>query len=346
MLLVIMREYRDTSLEDAIKSLLREDAYQELLISEGSSVMLMLDGFDEIGMSKQTDQFLTNVLEGHLLPKVTLVIAGRSHACASLNGFKRRVEVLGFSNEQIQEFIQRLICQQSPAEFLNNLENNPYINNLFHIPVCLTMIVNALNYDQLFPSNLTELLKMFVISTFMKQKEKFRYNSESITLNADDKKTHQAVAEMLPGIPKEAINTAMSLSKIAYWAFFESHTDNIDEPKMIFTINELVNCRVLLPGSFDGGGFFQTTHIQLLPKNTFVYNFIHLTVQEFFCALHIALLPTTQQYELVHEHFTHFPNMFCYYFGLFRPPSAKVFDFICSKAFQDINSMDFLKPLL
>ena len=61
---------------------------------------------------------------------------------------------------------------------------------------------------------------------------------------------------------------------------------------MIFTVNELAGCGVLRPDRFDGGGFFQTTHIHLLPKNTVVYNFIHLTVQEFFCAFHVALLPS------------------------------------------------------
>ena len=86
------------------------------------------------------------------------VIAGRSHVCVHLNGFNRRVEVLGFSREQIQEFIQKQIHEQSAKEFLNNLENNPCISNLFHIPVCLTMIINVLNFNQMLPSNLTELL--------------------------------------------------------------------------------------------------------------------------------------------------------------------------------------------
>ena len=340
-LLIILREYRDMSLENTMKSLLRENAYQELHNSEGSSVMLILDGYDEISMSKRSDRFLINILKGHILPKVTFVIAGRSHACTHLNGFNRRVEVLGFSREQIQEFIQKLTCEHSAEEFLNNLENNPCISNLFHIPVCLTMIVNVLNFNQMLPSNLTELLKKFVISMFVKQKETFRY-SESMTIN--DGTIHQTVAEMLPGIPREAIGTILSLGKIAYWAFFESYTrdnkDYVQETKMIFTVNELVSCGVLRPDRFDGGGFFQTTHIHLLPKNTVVYNFIHLTVQEFFCALHVALLPTAQQYKLVHEHFTDFPHMFCYYFGLSRPLSSKIFDSICSKLTESLTKSD------
>ena len=340
-LLILLREYRGMSLENGIKSLLGEDAYHELHNSEGSSIMLILDGYDEVHKSKQTDQFLKNVLEGCLLPKVTLVIAGRSHACAHLNGFNRRVEVLGFSREQIQEFIQKQIREQSAKEFLNNLENNPCISNLFHIPVCLTMIVNVLNFNQMLPSNLTDLLKMFVLSMFVKQQENLGcyYNNESTTMNNDT--IHQAVTEMLPGIPRESISTVLSLGKIAYWAFFESCTrDFKEDAKMIFTVNELVGCGVLTPDRFDGGGLLQTTHIQLLPKNTVVYNFVHLTVQEFFCALHVALLPTAQQYQLVHEHFKDFPHMFCYYFGLSRPLSSTIFDFVCSKLTESLTKSD------
>ena len=139
-------------------------------------------------------------------------------------------------------------------------------------------------------------------------------------------------------IPRESISTVLLLSKIAYWAFFKSCTK--EDTKMIFTVNELVGCGVLRHDRFDGGGLFQTTHIHLLPKNTVVYNFMHLTIQEFFCALHVALLPIAQQHQLVYEHFKDFPHMFCYYFGLSRPLSFKTFDFVCSKLTESLIKSD------
>ena len=340
-LLVQLREYRNVCLEDAIRLLLGVNAYQELQNVEGASAMLILDGYDEIGKSKQTDPFLANLLGGCLLPKLTLVIVGRSNACAHLNGIQRRIEVLGFSIEQIQGFIQKLMSKQSAKEFLSNLENSPLISSLFHIPVCLTMMVNVLNFSQILPWNLThtELLKMFVVSTFIQHKEELR-NSESMTTN--DNTIHQIITQVFPSIPKDAISKILLLSRLAYEAFFESYTTNSSdyEPKMIFTANELVECGVLMSDSLDGSGFFQTTSLHLLPRNAISYNFIHLTVQEFFCAIHITLLPNKVQCKLIREHFAHFPHMFCFYFGVSDPLCSEVFDFICSKLTESLTKSD------
>jgi len=331
-LLLMLRNFSEMSLKGAIESLLGSEACLELYESLGSNMMLILDGFDEISLSWQADQFLNDVLSHRKLPNVTLVIACRPHACKDLKGFERRIEVLGFDKNQIHEFVHNTLSEDIglPAEkFIGILETNPYISCLLHIPMCLAMIVEIYQQNPVLPTNpnLTELLKLFVICIIERYCTKY-----PIDMKLSNHEKKQIVLEMLPGIRVEAVNVILNLSKLAYNGFFKwqgtlNEDDSLKSPKIVFTLEELANCDL----SVDGGGFFQTVHVHKVPRSSTTYNFINFTVQEFFCALYICLLPTDEQYRIIGKYFENFPYMFSYFFGLCRPLPSSIFQFICSK---------------
>ena len=283
--------------------------------------MLILDGFDEASENQKSDPFLKGLLKGNELPKITLLVTSRAHSTTGLTGFTRKIEVRGFDKDRVREFVQLSTTdkdQQSIEELLKCLEKNPYLFGLFHIPMCLTMLMSVMNFNQIKsnqPSNVTELLRILIVSIFERQQQMGLIPSS--IADCGDEGQHQAIMSMLPGIPHDAVGAAYLLSKIAYHAFFYWHIKDFFKsskaPKFIFTIDEI---GVAVPDRFDGYGFFQTTHTHQLPRDTITYSFFHQSVQEFFCALYISLLSHDKQYELVDEHFDDFPYMFCYYFGL------------------------------
>ena len=62
------------------------------------------------------------------------------------------------------------------------------------------------------------------------------------------------------------------------------------------------------------------------------YNFNHLTVQEFLCAVHISLVLSQQeQLCLLREHFDDYPNVCTFVCGLTGLASSEIFQFIYSK---------------
>ena len=146
-----------------------------------------------------------------------------------------------------------------------------------------------------------------------------------------------AAAEMLckvfADIPSEEIKTLLALSKLAYCSFFEWHREGeIDfrrtslemrliqrkEPKIIFTENDLTQSDIELSDDFDGHGLLQVETLYQLTGDCVTYNFIHLTVQEFLCAVYMLTLSQEEQCHLLKEYFDDYPNIMILYCGLTR----------------------------
>jgi len=187
-LLVTLREFWNVPLENAIVSLLGEDAYQGLVACMGSKAMLILDGFDEASEHQMSDQLLKDILKYQKLQKITLVITSRAHAIAGLTGFARKVEVLGFNKDQVREFIQLSSCnesnQNSTEEFLRDLEKNHNLFGLFRTPMLLKMSTSVLNYKQIKLnelSNVVDLLQVVVVTIFKQRHPQWPDNTVEIS---------------------------------------------------------------------------------------------------------------------------------------------------------------------
>jgi len=52
------------------------------------------------------------------------------------------------------------------------------------------------------------------------------------------------------------------------------------------------------------------THTHQLPTDIVTYNFAHLTIQEFLCAVYLSTLSSQHQQRIMSEHFDDYPNVF------------------------------------
>ena len=188
------------------------------------------------------------------------------------------------------------------------------------------------------PSTLTELYQVFIVMTMKRQvkKEKKPVSSTvAVAVAAAD-----YVEKMLRGIPKETVGIVLCLCRLAYRGFFDWYCRLEDEdgweewkdPKIIFTESDLTQCCVEVTNNFDGFGLLKVTETHQLSTDINTYNFNHLTVQEFLCAVHISLVLSQQeQLCLLREHFHDYPNVFTFVCGLTALASSEMFQFIYSK---------------
>ena len=184
--LVLLVPLRRFSAEDAkslkVRSLLEmyscgEQCADEIERSGGEKVLIILEGWDELPPELRNEFTLfSDIINGLKLSKASVIITSRPTLASELcNIVDRRVEVLGFEQQQITSFV----CQFFPAEtsdsdrdgvgdcdnkspaaskILKFLDDNPHMKALAHIPLTLTIICCVFGKnDGALPETLTEL---------------------------------------------------------------------------------------------------------------------------------------------------------------------------------------------
>ena len=344
--LIPLRSVQQRSFEEVIVEHIGEENYQQMKKSAGSRCLIILEGFDELAIDRrQSDSFLLRLIkECTVLEEATILITSRPHACEEIDA-GRRVEVVGFGNDEIREFVEKYFPEdvQSVKEFLRQLNEYPQLHSLCYIPMNLVMIVDIFQCsEKKLPSTLTELYQVFIVMTLKRQVKKENVTKKpavcsSVAVRAADS-VEETLCVMLRGIPKETVGIVLSLSRLAYQGFFDWYCHREGEygwkrkePKIIFTESDLIQCDIEVKSDFDGFGLLKATQTHQLLTDINTYSFNHLTVQEYFCAVYISLQSQQEQLRLLREHFDEYPNVFTYLCGVTGLVSSEMFQFIYSK---------------
>ena len=347
--LIPLRSVQQRSLEEVIVEHIGVENYQQLKKSAGSRCLIILEGFDELAIDRrQSDSFLLRLIkECTVLEEATILVTSRPHACEEIDA-GRRVEVVGFGNDEIREFVEKYFPEdvQSVKEFLRQLNEYPQLHSLCYIPMNLVMIVDIFQCsEKKLPSTLTELYRVFIVMTLKRQVKKENVTKKpavcsSVTVRAaDSTSVEETLCVMLRGIPKETVGIVLRLSRLAYRGFFDwychkegkYHWMKWKEPKIIFTESDLIQCDIEVTSDFDGFSLLKATQTHQLLTDINTYSFNHLSIQEYFCAVYISLQSQQEQLCLLREHFHEYPNVFTYVCGLTGLVSSEMFQFIYSK---------------
>ena len=340
--LIPMRCVQQQSLEEVFLEFIEEEAYQQLKKSAGSRCLIILEGLDEIAADHQkSDRFFIRLIRDcTVLEKSTILITSRPHACDELNT-DRNVEVIGFGVEQVEEFIKMsfLNDEQSVSELLQQLNDYPHIKSLCYVPLNLVMITDIFRcrHNKKLPSRLTELYKLFLVMTLERhsKKEDKKYMSSGASLTAANS---ESLKKMLPGIPLNAIGTVFLLCRLSFCGFFKWYVDMQDlwkDPRIIFTVEDLIKCGIEVTNQFDGCGLMKATHIHEVPTDTSCYSFVHLSIQEFLSSLYISFLPQEEQLHLMNKHFRDFSNIFIFLCGLTGLECNEMYQLVYSKLMSE-----------
>ena len=342
--LIPLRSAQQRSLEETIIKYIGEENYQQMMDSAGRRCLIILEGLDEFAIDRrQRDPFLFSLIkECTILEDATILITSRPHACEEIDA-GRRIEVVGFGNNEIKEFVEKSFPHdiQASKEFLKELD---YYHSLCYIPMNLVMLVDIFHCsEKKLPSTLTELYRLFIVMCVKRQFKKENVAKKpalctSVAVRAADN-VNDTLCVMLRGIPKETVGIVLCLSRLAYRGFFDWYCQReseygwqkLKEPKIIFTKSDLILCDIEVTSDFDGFSLLKATPTHELLTDINAYSFNHLTIQEFLCAVYISLQSQQEQFHLLREHFHEYPNVFIFVGGLTGLVSNEMFQFIYSK---------------
>ena len=240
----------------------KKSLVEEVSESQGSGVLFILDGFDELPKTLQKEGFLLNLIKRRVLPASTVLVTSRPSATAQLHSCSpKHVEILGFTQESVEAYASSIFSSVGKPEVLDKFmdsisaSENPAINSLMYVPLNAAIIVRMyLNCksDAILPHTLTEL-----------------YTLLCLTILDRDLKIG---VKKFKNLPADLYKQFLQLCQIAFERILNEevifHSSSSDFPHLGFL--DAVS-------ALYGGGRVS-------------YSFLHLTLQEFLAAYHISHL--------------------------------------------------------
>ena len=318
-ILLLLRSIRQQSTEQVFEELIGEEAFQELTNSRGTKCLIILEGLDEVTLEcQQSDNILTKLINSKMLQYSTIVVTSRPHACQELmKKANKIIEILGFGDKEITEFVQDSLPLDKTSEmFLQQLEEHPQLYSLCHVPISLAMIIDIFKEMKSLPSTLTELYYRFIVMMLVRESGKVKEKSETVSVTNN---VEEILHQTLPDVPKEKLGSICLLSKLAFYGFFavdENNRITKRNPKIIFVQNDLIQCGIVNTDNYDGHSLLKMETLHHFAGDQVTFNFIHLTIQEFLCAVYMLTLSQEEQCHSLNKYFDNYPNIMILYCGL------------------------------
>ncbi|XP_066023183.1 protein NLRC5-like [Pocillopora verrucosa] len=269
------------------------------ILKNPQRVLLIFDGIDEfkdnskIGTENKKPQFKNSVDEkmplsalyaklttGKLLNGAAVLTTTRPTALSCIKSipFDKMFEILGFSSEQVEEYVTRFAEEDKEAgdTVKRHITSNINILSLCYIPASCFIICSSLFKMVKFytprglnlPTSLTGIYKRAVKIFYLRHNEEFR--NEHFT--DEDFESDE--------LPREEEKKLEKLEKLAF--------EGIKEGRLIFGANEV-------RGMEDSALFHRLPDREVdLFSSEGQFCFIHLTMQEFFAAKHLTNMSETE----------------------------------------------------
>ena len=268
-ILLRLREKRVQNISDATSLFYaysgadRASLVEEINKSRGKGVLFVLDGFDELPKLLQRESVLVDLLRKRILPQSTVVVTSRPSAMdrlltISMPLIEKRIEILGFSQESIEAYASNVFSRDELGGFKNYISapQNPAINSLMYVPLYAALVViiyKSTTSKGSLPRTITQLYTQLCLTILN------RY------LKAN---TEYPSVRTIQNLPGELSGQFLELSKLAYEGFLK------EEVILYGDIGEHFGFLDAVPDLYGGCDVS--------------FNFLHLTLQEFFAAYHIS----------------------------------------------------------
>ena len=246
-------------------------------INNGEGVLIVCDGFDELPLHQQENDFYIRLFSGELLPAATVIVTTRPVASATFKkkidqNIDRELEITGFTEKGIMEFVKSIFSSAALDGFLTYIQNNPPINSMMYLP--LSAVIVAKIYEENykthtpFPNTMSELFDAF---TRVLVRRHFEYKGQKIAMPSS--------LQDISKLPLEASQLFKVVCKIAY----DGIHDNL------YYFDELSE-------DFEHLDLMRRYTRENIARGRYVtFVFFHRTLQEYLAALHIANKPSSKQ---------------------------------------------------
>ena len=256
-------------------------------------VLLIFDGFDEYSFKTKIDEddsryrnsaeermpvhfLLKKIVLGKMLTGATVLMTTRPNAvrCIRRVHFHKTVEILGFSAEQVNDYVQKFTKEEDKAETVKqHIASNLNLLAFCYIPVncfiiccCLLELLGNTTGLTSLPTRLTEIYSIAVrMFYFSYDDDQYRHNKT---------KGRQFFLKPFKELPSSVQMVFTRLGRIAF--------DGIRQGRLIFESHEV--------NDLESDGLFHRLPDTDSPlaEGRAQYCFLHLTIQEFLAAKYLV----------------------------------------------------------
>ncbi|XP_019852745.1 PREDICTED: uncharacterized protein LOC109582469 [Amphimedon queenslandica] len=293
------------SVRELLGCFLKEQSWKDAVVQDiidngGEGLIVILEGFDELPehLTKQDSVFFQF---STVLPCASLVFTSRPSAKHFLRlkvEFELHVEVIGFTHENINEYIQKFCKGNSEhiKTFNQYLDESPKVRDCLYIPINLAIICSI--FQQYIMNKEQVPLKGIMTSTKL-----YEAMIKMLLYRHIKSQTQELVSVDLYNLPHPIQEEFASLCHMAYDGLKNRATE------LLFYANK----------DFETLGMMQK-EVQVYPGtgDVIAYSFLHLTIQEFLAAYHISQLPRNKIEDIFNRlrHVMKFSTMLCFLSGL------------------------------
>ena len=249
---------------------------EELVATQGKHLLLVLDGFDEVSHSFHEDSVIKSILCKQLLPECTIILTTRPSAKATLESVcqppvDKHVEIIGFTEEERVRYITEVFSKEPElqANFLKYMFLVPHIKSMMYIPLNCAIIAQVYSESQsshrlAIPRTRTQLYKALAHSLLVRHMKMKEGNREHTS--------------MLPeGLKKEDMERFRVLAKFAFDSYHKG-----ESKKVTFFKEDIPE------GLVHFGFMNESTEMYAGKAVEQTFSFLHLSLQEYLAAWHIA----------------------------------------------------------
>ena len=248
-------------------------------------VGIVMDGFDEL---HHGNSFIAALIKGSVFDDSIVVLTSRPTALHLHGKVDRRVEILGFAQEERDKYISESLDSPDQRKQLQDyLKCQPVINGLIYVPLHSAILLYLYKVQSMLPETYTEMNESFILHTIYRSLTK---DARPVT-----------AVDSIKDLPEDILGIVKGLSKVAFMG--------LQKDQFVFSYNQIkTNCPEIensIPGAFNGFGLLQV--VGYLPKRgagpNISFYFLHFTMQEFLAALHVSDIPLEQQISLMESTF-------------------------------------------
>ena len=306
------------SLSELLKLLHPSKSICEYVISyleenEGENVLIIADGWDELDKSQQKEgSFLYDLLLMELQFASVLVTSRPSVSDPLHKYIDRFIDVLGFDQENIEEFIQAEFANdhQKAIGLSKQLESNPLVESVCSVPLNCAIICHLWRtLGEALPTTMTELYRKIILNFVLRniRKADIHYNVKILT--------------DFDSLPSDLQQSWWKLCEFAFQALIKN--------QIIFSQESPIDEELLFFGLLQPAETILETGCEVS------YHFLHLTFQEYLAALHIVHVkhpldqhPTSSQsfnsdITVLYAILDNFTMVWRFYFGIHFHESKK-----------------------
>ena len=280
-------------------------------LNGGKGVLFVLDGWDELPdkfTKSQSSCFFLKLIEGEELPFSSIIVTSRNISSQMLlrhNFFNRAIDILGFSPECINAYIEKC-CNTKPEsekQLKKLLVERPDILSISYVPMNCSIVCYVFSVTKSLPSTITELYDLLAKNSLLRNVElRGELSEDRVSFGADQ-------------LPDATNSLYLSLCKLAYHGLSISrYTYSRDD------IAAACEASTGVLYDVDKLGVLQAVNVFHSEGVTSSFHFLHTTLQEFMAANYIASLSQEDMETVVMHHFSalSFKMVWQFYCGLLK----------------------------